>query len=81
MKELGVELVVADMTKTPPEISKDLARADRRVIPVNLIYPVNYPKEPAILLEELISPADAIEALNRAAKSGQMEKAGETASR
>ena len=49
-----------DQTKT-----KDLARADRRIIPVNLVYPADYPNSPAILLEELISPNDALRALDR----------------
>ena len=44
---------------------KDLARADRKNIPVNLVYPADYPNRPAILLEELISPGDALQALER----------------
>jgi hypothetical protein len=31
-------------------------------IPVNLVYPAD-PSKPAILLEELVSPEDALEAL------------------
>ncbi|MFK7768816.1 MAG: hypothetical protein AB8B55_16470 [Mariniblastus sp.] len=81
LKELDVELIVADMTDNDQSISKDLARADRRVIPVNLIYPANYPEQPAILLEELISPADAIKALERAAESGGSNEPVVTASR
>ena len=34
-------------------------------IPVNIIYPADYPDRPAILLEERILVADAIEALDR----------------
>ena len=69
------------MTNNDQAMSKDLARADRRVIPVNLIYPVNYPAEPAILLEELISPGDAIKALEWASKSSETDKPIATASR
>ena len=56
------------MTGRDPEMIKDLARADRSVIPVNLIYPSNYSAKgkggyPAIILEESISATDALEAL------------------
>jgi len=67
LEELGVELVIVDMTKNDEVLTKDLARADRSVIPVNLVYPADYPNRPAILLEELISPADALDALARVA--------------
>ncbi len=57
---------MVDMTdRSQVHLKKDLARADRRNIPVNLVYPANYPESPAILLEELISPGDALRALER----------------
>ena len=70
LKELGVTMVVADITDNSSEqsetIKQDLSRAGGRVsIPVNLIYPADYPNSPAILLEELISPSDALAALKR----------------
>ena len=68
LKELDVELVVVDDTLREERIARDLKRADRRILPVNLIYPPNYPEEPAILLEELISPGDALKALARMEK-------------
>jgi thiol:disulfide interchange protein len=74
LKELGVQLIVADMTKTNPQISKDLSRADRRQIPVNLIYPSNYPEEPAILLEGIFFAKDALKALERANQLSQKGK-------
>ncbi len=65
LRELGVCLIMVDMTTVTEEMTKDLSRADRKIIPVNLIYPADYPARPAILLEELISPQDALDALNR----------------
>lgn len=53
------------MTKTDERINKDLERSDRRQIPVNLVYPPNYPEQPAILLEGLVFASDALEALQR----------------
>ena len=67
LKELNVDLVVVDITVTASTVKEiaDLARADRKIIPVNLIYPADYPSRPAILLEEVISPQDALDALGR----------------
>ena len=63
--ELDVLMVAADLTSNDESIARDLGRADRSQIPVNLIYPADYPQQPAILLEELISPQDALQALER----------------
>ena len=60
-------LVKVDMTGNEQIYTTDLARADRRNIPVNLIYPADYPNRPAIMLEEIISPTQALEALERIA--------------
>lgn len=49
------------------EIKRDLARADRSVIPVNLIYPAD-PSKPAIMLEGPVSPKEALEAIRKAAQ-------------
>jgi hypothetical protein len=65
LKELDVELIVVDDTLQEERIARDLSRADRSLIPVNLVYPPNYPEEPAILLEAIISPADALAVLER----------------
>jgi len=55
------------MTGREKDMTNDLARADRKIIPVNLIYPPNYSAEeggvPAIMLEGTISPQDALDAL------------------
>ncbi len=58
-------MIAVDDTRREERIARDLKRADRSLIPVNLIYPHNYPEEPAILLEELISPTQALEVLAR----------------
>jgi thiol:disulfide interchange protein len=65
LEKLNVQLIKIDDTEKDPRISRDLARSDRSIIPVNIVYPPNYPHEPAILLEELISPADALRVLER----------------
>jgi hypothetical protein len=65
LEELGVELIVVDDTLREQRIARDLLRVDRSIIPVNLIYPPNYPEEPCILLEGLFGPAEALEVLAR----------------
>lgn len=70
---MGVELVKVDMTGKEEVYNNDLARADRSSIPVNLVYPADYPNRPAILLEELISPAQALEALDKIAPTGEAQ--------
>ncbi len=66
------------MTNNDQRISKDLDRVDRVQIPVNLIYPSNYPEEPAILLEGLFGPGEAIKALEKAAKFSVRQSASPT---
>lgn len=68
MNELNVQLVVVDDTLVEERIAKDLKRVDRSIIPVNLIYPPNYPEEPAILIEALFGPAEALKVLERMEK-------------
>ena len=63
--ELDVEMVVADDTKREPRHAEDIKRCDRSALPVNLIYPSNYPAEPAILLDAAFSPGDALKILAR----------------
>ena len=67
-------LVVADMTsnEASDDIRKDLERIQlegggtQSNIPVNLIYPADYPASPAVLLDEVISPDDVLKALAQA---------------
>ncbi len=65
LEQLGVALVKVDMTGNEEIYTRDLARAERSNIPVNLVYPADYPARPAILLEELISPQNALDALSQ----------------
>lgn len=65
---------MVDNTLKEDRIAKDLLRADQNYLPVNLIYPPNYPEEPAILLNELIWPSDALLALERMEKIQQKLK-------
>ena len=80
IEDLGIELVKVDMTNNEEIYATDLARADRRNIPVNLLYPADYPDRPAIMLEEIISPAQALEALDRIAPKSSSTAASRTAS-
>lgn len=78
LDELGVELIKVDMTINEQILTKDLARAERKNIPVNLIYPADYPARPAILLEELFGPAQALKALDRIAPEPETQSTGNT---
>lgn len=68
LEELNVELIVVDDTKREPRHAADIKRCDRSLLPVNLIYPHNYPQEPAILLDAAFSPSDALKILGRMEK-------------
>lgn len=68
MKELNVEYIIADYTSMDENISIDLTRMDQEAIPVNLVYPTNYPTEPAVLLKEVITPGQALKTLERMEK-------------
>ena len=65
LEALDVDLIIVDDTKREARHAADIKRCDRSLLPVNLIYPPNYPQEPAILIDSLISPADAIKVLER----------------
>ena len=65
LEELDVELIKVDDTKLEPRHAADVKRCDRSLLPVNLIYPHNYPQEPAILIDALFSPGDALKVLAR----------------
>ena len=74
LDDLNVALVVADMTsnETSSDIKQDLERIQLKGggtqsnIPVNMIYPADYPISPAVLLDEVISPDDVLKALEQA---------------
>jgi len=65
LDELDVELIIVDDTKREPRHAAEIKRCDRSILPVNLIYPHNYPREPAILIDALFSPDDALKILAR----------------
>jgi thiol:disulfide interchange protein len=65
IEKLGVELVKVDYTDKSPEITTDLQRSDQSMIPVNLIYPPNYPREPAILHSGIMTPGQALKMFER----------------
>ncbi len=65
IKQNDVRLVKVDMTAGDEATSQDLYRiGGRKSIPVNLVYPIDTAKS-AILLEGLISPKHALQALEK----------------
>ena len=68
MKEMDVSFVSVDFSKKAEAEWKELKRTDSTNIPVNLIYPPNYPEEPAIKMEAVVSPADVNLVLDRMEK-------------
>ena len=69
-----MQLVKLDMTDNKQLYFDDLARSEMHNIPLNLIYPADYPESPAIMLPEFISPAVALEALNRIAPETEQQE-------
>lgn len=65
MKKMGISFVAVDLTSKEDYLWKELDRTDAKLLPVNLIYPPNYPEEPAIRLEAIVSPADVNKVLDR----------------
>lgn len=63
--ELGVSFVKVDFTNREDEKWRELERTESDNLPTNLIYPPNYPTEPAIKLDSLFGPADVHKVLDR----------------
>lgn len=59
-------LIKADATNPSEEIDIDKFRFDRANLPVNIVVPAD-PNQPLIMMPEVISPGDAIKALELAA--------------
>ena len=55
------------MTSNDAVYKDELIRTEMKNLPVNLIYPADYPNSPAIMLPEFLSPSVALEALERIA--------------
>lgn len=66
LRELNVLVVTADHTDGDATLKKDLARANRKSLPTNLIFPADS-KQPAIMLPEYLTPEIAVKALRAAA--------------
>ena len=60
-----MSFVAVDFTRKEEYKWKELKRTDAKLLPANLIYPPNYPAEPAIKLEAIVSPADVNLVLDR----------------
>jgi len=65
MNKMGISFVAVDFTSKEDYLWQELKRTDDKLLPVNLIYPPNYPEEPAIKLEAIVSPADVHLVLDR----------------
>lgn len=65
LKELDVMLIKVDNTAREQRITDDLARFGRSALPTNLVYPAN-PEAAPIIMPEVISASDALEALEQA---------------
>ncbi len=65
------------MTKVTQVHKDELNRSGMKNLPVNLLYPADYPDSPAIMLPEIISPEIALEALSRVAPKEPEKKKGD----
>lgn len=70
LKELDVVLIKVDNTAREQRITDDLARFGRSALPTNLVYPAK-PEAPPIIMPEVISASDALEALEQAEAMSQ----------
>jgi thiol:disulfide interchange protein DsbD len=67
LKEIGAVALLGDYTKTPADITDELARFGRAGVPLVLVYPRDRSRPP-IVLPELLTPGLVLDAL---AKAGQ----------
>ena len=65
MNEMNISFIAVDFTQRNENNRKELARTDTYSTPVNLIYPPNYPQQPAIKLETIFTPTDVHLVLDR----------------
>jgi hypothetical protein len=65
MSQMNIDFVAVDLTIKTDPLWAELLRTGSDNLPTNLIYPPNYPDEPAIKLDPLISPAQIHKVLDR----------------
>ena len=65
MNRMKISFVAVDFTAKSDEATNELFRAGGHSIPVNFIYPPNYPEQPAIKLDALTIPTDVHKVLDR----------------
>ncbi|MFK8112186.1 MAG: protein-disulfide reductase DsbD family protein [Rubripirellula sp.] len=73
--ELGVVAMYADWTDYNEEIKSKLSELNSRSIPLLAIYPANRPNDP-IILRDLVTQGDVVEALRKAGASITTASAG-----
>ena len=67
MKARGVSTLVGDWTNKDPLISRELAKFGRAGVPLNLVYPPDLSKPPAVL-PAILTESGVIEAVDKAAR-------------
>jgi thiol:disulfide interchange protein/DsbC/DsbD-like thiol-disulfide interchange protein len=67
LKEINAVSLLGDYTRTPPEITDELARFGRAGVPLVLVYPKD-PNRPPVVLPELLTPGIVLAALTKAAQ-------------
>ena len=70
LEELDVILIKVDNTAREQRITDDLARFGRSALPTNLVYPAD-PEAPPIIMPEVISAKEALQALEQAEVAGK----------
>jgi thiol:disulfide interchange protein len=67
LREIHAVALLGDYTKTPPEITDELARFGRAGVPLVLVYPKDASQPPAVL-PELLTPGIVLDALAKASR-------------
>ena len=65
LNEMEVSFVAVDLAQNAESELKEFERLDDYLVPVNFIYPPNYPEQPAIKLDTLITPPNVHQVLDR----------------
>ena len=68
LKDLNVSFVKVDFTANRERERAELKRTGSDALPVNLVYPPNYPAEPAIKLSANVLPGELNRVLDRMEK-------------